>query len=153
MTKEFYVIETGEYSYTQVVGVTDDKAEADRIAELIGAQVWGPFRIGEIRNDKTAVRTKEIVSPHRYPLWRCEMRRDRKMVRCHVTKPFHDSWRGDDDFIVPVKLRYEVKKNRRETKWRLHATLSAKDEQHAAKICNELITQILAGSKPEQGDL
>jgi len=139
-----WLLTTGEYSDFRIEAVFDDehREEGNGIARLIGGNMWRCLTLNEFNYDEP---------PEGMFFYRLEMMRDGSVG--HMSKDWpleRDGTKYDSKYNLKTK---KDRPTERKSYWRLHVRVYARDEKHATKMANEIRTQILAGNKPEAGDI
>lgn len=141
--KILYVVLTGEYSSTCINGVFDSKKMAEDTMKALGG------RIQEYEANAAYEKPPELVPFHVYK-------------KASIFRPGYKN---------PIPEQFEVSRLERDSEWeladdsswevcfdeghghewRIYAYVWAKDEEHAAKIFQETLSQILAGQRMVKG--
>jgi len=136
---KLWIVGVGQYSDYRNVAVFDDehKADAEKAAELMGGQVEEEsFVLNGLTLD---------VPPEGKRFFHIQM--DKK-GKSHGS----DYYGVLDEDGKKHKEEYSVYKGTY-SPWELSVQMYARDKEHATKVTNEIRIQILAGSKPPEGQL
>jgi len=148
-----WLLTHGEYSSYSVSAVFDDahKKEGERLAHLTGGYLEGASVEGDDEQPYILNKFDVEEPPAGKGHFILTMSRNGD-----VTQVFEQSVLDEEGKRRQAHYQLDTAKNTkyvRKSYWRLHAWLYAEDEASAVKIVGELRTQILAGNKPEAGDL
>lgn len=135
--KILYVVLTGEYSSTCINGVFDSQKMAEDTMKALGG------RIQEYEANAAYEKPPELVPFHIYkkasifrPGYKAPLPEEFEVSR--IEKDFWEE--SEEDWGVAFTDRHP-------NEYTMYATVWAKDEQHAAKIFQENLSQILAGQR------
>lgn len=143
MTTKVWLLCVGEYSSYRVVAVFDDarKKQAERIAEMIGGSVDGPYSLNGFEAQCPPIGMK---------FFEVDIRRDGKAT-VRLGRVLDENGKRQETYNH--LFTHDNRPHERRSHWLLVCRLYAKSEEHAVKIANELRVQILAGVKPDNVEI
>ena len=141
-----WILMVGYYSEAEIVGAFDDdhKAEAEKLAELIGGHV-----------EKESIELNKIVVHEKPPEGRTyfsiEMGRSGKIfnvTKCVPLDCYEDFAVRESDYSLK---KYSGESYYRKSHWRLTVGVFAESKEHAIEITDQIRLQLIAGTISSEG--
>jgi len=139
--RKVWVLTIGEYSDYHIVAVYDEteSKEAERVAELIGADVE-EYEVNTLHPEDPGMDYFSVV-----------MGKSGEVIQCYTSvRIWEDGKCRDTEVCLRTK---KDNKYERKSYWRLYWDGYAKSKEHAVKIISDIRRQILAGQRPKGVDM